>query len=411
VHAIAVWLPIVVLAVGFEAFCATELVRRPAKVLPKLVWALILLEIPWGGICYLIFGRAEQPSPERSSPEQPSLAPHVPPGAPARPPFPSVPRPGPAPVTASAALPPAEREGRPALRTRALTRVYQDGVGLHQVDLSVPGRGVYGLVGPNGAGKTTLLSLLAGLRRPDSGTVEPGSGDTRVMLCPDAPAFEPWLTAAETVTFFAGLGGVRRDDADRALTRVGLAGARDRRVGGFSRGMTQRLGLAVALASDARVLLLDEPTSALDPQGRSDVLDLIRELGRDRAVVFSSHILADVQRVADTVGVLRQGRLIHQGPIGDLLALNLRPSWSVHLRSGAAALADRLRGRDWVASVDVREQALRVDTTSLHAGETLLPAEITASGAELITFNPVGADLEAVFFSLLDARTQAGATQ
>jgi ABC-2 type transport system ATP-binding protein len=274
--------------------------------------------------------------------------------------------------------------------------VYGGGVGLHEVDLAVPAGGVYGLVGPNGAGKTTLLTLLAGLRRASAGTMH---ATGRVMLCPDTPAFEPWLTAVETVRLFAAAGA----DIDRALSLAGLADVRERRVGGFSRGMTQRLGLAVTLASGADVLLLDEPTSALDPQGRSDMLDLVKELGRDHAVVMSSHILADVQRVADTVGVLRDGHLIYQGGVAELIDRHTRPSWRLHLRSGADALAARLAGLTWVAGVKPIEGGLQVDTLTLAAGETLLPAQIAESGAELVAFNPVGADLETVFLTMVGA--------
>src|SRR5262249_40474649 len=150
------------------------------------------------------------------------------------------------------------------------------------------------------------------------------------------------------------------------------------------------LGLAVVLASGADVLLLDEPTSALDPQGRADVLDLVRALGRDHAVVMSSHILADVQRVADTVGVLRDGRLLYQGGVTELIERHTRPSWRLHLRTGADALAVRLAGLPWVAAVKPIEGGLQVDTLSLSAGETLLPSQVAESGAELVAFNPVG---------------------
>lgn len=408
----AALLPIAALLLLFLVFCFVELIRRPARYLPKLVWiVIILVQVPLGGICFLIFGRGEQVTgtPDRATPPPPAgeqggvLPQGVPPSAVA----PAQARPRHEPAAPDAV----------AVRTRALTKLFHGDVGLHAVDLAVPARGVYGLVGPNGAGKTTLLSLLAGLRRADTGEI---STTARVTLCPDTPAFEPWLTAAETVEFFHDLasdGAARRDrssgragtvDAARALALVGLADVRERRVGGFSRGMAQRLGLAVVLASGAETLLLDEPTSALDPQGRSDMLDLIKALGRDHAVVFSSHILADVQRVADTVGVLREGRLIYQGPVGELLDRHTRPSWRLQLRTGAPALAARLAGLEWVVTVERDAQGLRVDTTSLYAGETLLPAEIAASGAELIAFNPVGADLETVFLSMVDDVAEVG---
>jgi ABC-2 type transport system ATP-binding protein len=343
------------------------------------VWALVILaSIPFGGIIYLVLGRGE----------------HLAPAAPARP--------G---IDSDVSLPARPRVAQAGqtvvIHTRALSKVFAGGVGLHEVDLAVPARGVYGLVGPNGAGKTTLMSILAGLRRADSGAI---AATAEVMLCPDTPAFEPWLTARETVELFRSLGPVGDIDADRALALAGLADVRDRRVGGFSRGMTQRLGLAVVLASGAQVLLLDEPTSALDPQGRSEMLRMITELGRDRAVMVSSHILGDVQRVAETVGILRDGRLIYQGPIRDLLERHTRPSWRLELRSKVDDLAVRLREREWVAAVVREPYGLRVDTTTLAAGETLLPEQIADSGAELIAFNPVGADLETIFLNLVGAR-------
>jgi ABC-2 type transport system ATP-binding protein len=375
---VAVLVPILVLGLALIGFCYGQLARRPAKLLPKPVWAvLIVVSIPFGAILYLVAGRGERPiapaPPDRESALQTTPL--------------------------AAAQHPAEQiPGGVAIRTTALSKVFTGGVGLHSVDLEVPARGVYGLVGPNGAGKTTLLSLLAGLRRADSGEI---TANARVLLCPDTPAFEPWLTATETVELFRGLGSAGGLDIDRALALVGLGDARDRRVGGFSRGMTQRLGIAVVLASGARVLLLDEPTSALDPQGRSDILNLITQIGRDRAVVVSSHILADVQRIADTVGVLRDGRLIYEGSVRDLLERHTRPSWRLELRSRVDELEQSLRRQDWVAAVEREAHGLRVDTTSLAAGELQLPAEIAASGAELVAFNPVGADLETVFLGMV----------
>lgn len=201
--------------------------------------------------------------------------------------------------------------------------------------------GVTGLIGANGAGKTTLIHVVLGLLAPTSGDV---SGATqRIAYCPDTPSFEPFLTASEVLKQSAALGSPeRRRNPLTALRRVGLAEAADRRIGGFSRGMKQRLGVAASLVSDPDLLILDEPTSALDPAGREEMMDLIRTLGSEHAVVFSSHILSDVERVADRLIVLDRGALLYSGSaaamiesrgVDDRVTLSLEPG-------SAAALAD-----------------------------------------------------------------------
>jgi len=296
--------------------------------------------------------------------------------------------------------------------TRGLVRDYGGGAGLHGVDLAVPRNGVYGLVGPNGAGKTTLLSILAGLRRADAGEVQVHVGAGRIAVCPDTPEFEPWLTAAEVVRQSYGLvfptrrGAAASRPGDpglvaKVLAEVGLADAARRRVGGFSRGMTQRLGLAVALVLDPELLILDEPTSALDPAGRAGLLALISRLADERTVIFSSHILADVQRVADYIGVLDHGHLLFQGPTDDLISSHLQPAWEVRVRGSAAELAGLLRQADWVASVQpVSEGVLRVEGTSTGAVEEGLPGILAAAGVRLVSVVPVDADLETAFLAL-----------
>lgn len=307
----------------------------------------------------------------------------------------------------------------PAVMTTGLVRDYGDGAGLHGVDLVVPRGGVYGLVGPNGAGKTTLLSIVAGLRRADAGEVRLSLGAGRLAVCPDAPEFEPWLTAAEVVRQSYGLAtrsgraarGTRDADPSspvpvaRVLAEVGLTEAADRRTGGFSRGMTQRLGLAVALVLEPELLILDEPSSALDPVGRADMLALIARLGRDRTVIFSSHVLADVQRVADTVGVLDRGTILFQGPVRDLIDRHLRPAWELRVREETEQpLVELLRRQEWVTSVQVKGNGcVRVEAESTDVGERELPGAIAAAGAALISLRPLDADLEAAFLALTHA--------
>lgn len=294
------------------------------------------------------------------------------------------------------------------VRTEGLVRDYRGGAGLHGVDLAVPRNEVYGLVGRNGAGKTTLLLIVAGLKRFDSGTVTVDAKPDCMAVCPDTPGFEPWLTAREVIRQSRGLAVNQRsgerevEPVGAVLEQVGLADAADRRVGGFSRGMKQRLSLAAALALDPELIILDEPTGALDPAGRVELLTLVAALSDVRTVVFSSHILSDVQRVADSVGVLDHGRLIFQGPTRTLIDSYLRPAWNVRVRGGSpAALAERLRAVSWVTEVKLRaDESLQVEAISAEAGEHELPHAVVDAGMGLVSLNPVDADLEAAFLAL-----------
>jgi len=292
--------------------------------------------------------------------------------------------------------------------TTCLTRDY-GGTGLFDVDLAVPHGSVYGLVGLNGAGKTTLLSILSGMRYADGGSVGLAVARQRIAVCPDVPEFDGWLSAFEIVDLARSLvvpGAANAADADSrtvaaALETVGLAAAAGRRVAGFSRGMLQRLGLACALAGDPELLILDEPTAALDPAGRAELLDLVAAMRGSRTVIFSSHILADVQRVADQVGVLRDGRLLYQGSTQALIDASLNPSWLVRIAGETGPVAAALAAADWVTSAEPAGPGLiRVDAQSLEAGERGIPAVIAACGARQVSCEPAAADLESAFLTL-----------
>jgi ABC-2 type transport system ATP-binding protein len=293
----------------------------------------------------------------------------------------------------------------PVLATNGLTRDY-GGVGLFDVDLVVPGGSVYGLVGRNGAGKTTLLSMLAGLRRPSRGTITMSVSRRRVAVCPDVPEFDGWLTAWEVVDLARSLlaPGPARPAVAAALARCGLADVQDRRVGGFSRGMLQRLGLAAALASDPELLIMDEPAAALDPAGRADLLGLIAAMRGSRTVVFSSHILADVQRIADQIGILRDGRLLYQGGTQQLIDDYLRPSWQLRVAGDAAPVAAAVAAQPWAVAVEATGAGIiRIDAASIEAGERGIPAVVAACGARQVSCEPVAADLESAFLALTGA--------
>lgn len=195
---------------------------------------------------------------------------------------------------------------------------------LDGINLTLNGRGVVGLIGVNGAGKTTLINTILGITQPTSGRVRVNAAGARSALCTDVPSFEPSFTADEVLRQSVILSDGRKAVPSRAerllvLDRVGLADAADRRTGGFSRGMRQRLGIAAGIVSDPPIIFLDEPTSALDPLGRQMVLDIIRELGRKMLVVVSSHILDDVESVAGSLVVIHEGKLRFVGTLQDFL--------------------------------------------------------------------------------------------
>ncbi|MBE3589467.1 MAG: ABC transporter ATP-binding protein, partial [Firmicutes bacterium] len=222
---------------------------------------------------------------------------------------------------------------QPVIVTRDLTKRYGETLAVDRLTLTVYEGEVFGLLGPNGAGKTTTILMLLGLTEPTSGTVsvlgrdparDPLGVKRLVGYMPDAVGFYDDLTAEENLLYTAELNGVPRAEALRRiaarLEEVGLAHVRRAKVGTFSRGMRQRLGIADALIKEPRVLILDEPTTAIDPEGVRDMLRLIRSLARERGltVLISSHLLHQVQAICDRVGIFVSGRLVAEGPIDKL---------------------------------------------------------------------------------------------
>jgi len=287
--------------------------------------------------------------------------------------------------------------------TRGLRKEYGSTVALRDVDLRVPVGSVYGLVGPNGAGKTTLLGILAGLRSATAGTIEINADRTRVAVLPDTPQFEPWLTGREVVDLARTLADptIAESRVDEVLEQAGLADACRRTVAGYSRGMLQRLGVASTVVGDPVLLMLDEPSSALDPAGRREVLDLVARLRGEATVIFSSHILGDVQEVCDSVGILREGELLFQGRISDLLVGSAVPDYRLRLRPPIDAAISALGAAGWVRSVEpLSAEELRVSVDSVANAEKYLAGVLAATGVPIVSFGPAAATLEQVFLEL-----------
>jgi len=223
-----------------------------------------------------------------------------------------------------AGLPPA-----PAVWCSGLRKRYGRRLAVDDVSLELSRGDVVGLLGPNGAGKSTVIKMLLGLVRPDAGeamllgrpAADPATR-ARVGYLPELFRYQPWLSAAEVLSLHVRLSGIEVTPSEQrdCLALVGLAGRTGDRVGGFSKGMQQRLGLAVALVARPELVVLDEPTSALDPVGRADVRDIVLNLkSRGVAVLLNSHLIGEVERVCDRVVVLDRGRVAASGTLAELL--------------------------------------------------------------------------------------------
>jgi ABC-2 type transport system ATP-binding protein len=226
-----------------------------------------------------------------------------------------------------------------AVQIKNLTKQYpvpmrrQKVIAVQNLNLEVKEGEVYGLLGPNGSGKSTTLKILLGLVTATQGTTEIFGQDSRdyrshdhVGFLPENPYFYKFLTAEETLSFYGkicGMGGKKlKDRIVELLALVGLEDARYRRVGGFSKGMLQRIGLAQALIQDPKLLVLDEPTAGVDPLGSRQIRDLILELkNRGKTVLLTSHLLEQVQEVCDRVGIMARGVMMREGSLDDLVTV------------------------------------------------------------------------------------------
>ena len=251
-----------------------------------------------------------------------------------------------------------------AIRTEGLTKRYKDVIALDDLALEVPEHCVFGFLGPNGAGKTTTVKLLTGFSRATSGKAwvagesvaeNPLALRRKIGFLPDVPAFYDWMTGSEFLGFIGrchGLGKVAiQARIPEVLEIVELRKAGNRRVGGYSRGMRQRLGLAQALLNDPKVLFLDEPTSALDPIGRREVLELILKLRETTTIFMSTHILSDVERVCDHVGIIDRGRLVTVSTVDALQRKYARSTFEIEFFEDPGPFVESLKAIPWISDI------------------------------------------------------------
>lgn len=304
-----------------------------------------------------------------------------------------------------------------AIRCEGLTRHYGEVIALQDLNLSVPYGSIFGFLGRNGAGKTTTMRLLVGLGHPTAGRawiagVETTNADSRARekfgYLPQDPAFYTWMTPREYLDYAGRLFGMsstdRKSRVEEMLELVGLQDAAHRKIGGFSGGMHQRMGIAQALLHRPPVLLLDEPTSSLDPAGRYEVLELLDKLRGTVTVFFSTHILADVERICDTIAIIHKGQLLLVAGRDELR--ERYPLNTAVLELDAASLpwteafVALLKAQPWITGVTQEESVLRVVVNDVaHGKQALLPL-VLQQGAILTRYEWVRPTLEEIFLKV-----------
>jgi ABC-2 type transport system ATP-binding protein len=301
----------------------------------------------------------------------------------------------------------------PAIQTVGLRKEYGRKVALHDLSLSVAPGEVFGLLGPNGAGKTTAVKILTGLVQPTAGVArifglpaaEPAAR-RRIGYLPENFRFHDWLTGEALLDFHGRLAGLSADERRRripaVIQQVGLAGRGSDRLRGYSKGMTQRIGLAQAILAQPDLVLLDEPTSALDPVGRREVRDLIRGLRAEGvAVLLNSHLLTEIEMVCDRVAIVDRGRVVRGGSLAELMGTT----------SEIRLTLDRV-DPSLLAALRPHGEALAVDGATVVLGvpdlevAPAIAATVVRAGYRLYGLVPVQRSLEDVFVSLVEGGDQ-----
>jgi ABC-2 type transport system ATP-binding protein len=295
-----------------------------------------------------------------------------------------------------------------AIVTSGLRKVYGTKVAVRQLSLTVPRGSIFGFLGPNGAGKSTSIKMLLGLVRPTSGAASvlaapPGNVEARrkIGFLPEHFRFYSWLTPAELLRLHGQLCGMTESQLSRAvpamLDLVGLTPHRDKRVGDFSKGMMQRIGLGQALIHEPDLIFLDEPTSGLDPMGRRLVRDIIRaQRERGATVVLNSHLLGEVEVTCDEVAFLKDGEIVATHDVSRLGADEVRVL--VEARNMSPETVEALS--PLTTSVNLEGNHLALTASSVERLPEILRA-LVARGAEVYSFVPEKLSLEDLFVRIM----------
>ncbi|MDO6448745.1 ABC transporter ATP-binding protein [Oceanobacillus profundus] len=299
------------------------------------------------------------------------------------------------------------------LTVNNLAKTYDGKTAVNNISFEFEYEKCIALIGPNGAGKTTILRTLAGLLKPSEGTIRisdvASNDDVRKYIgyLPQYPVFHPWMTGMEFLVYSGQLAFLSKKEAkNRAeilLEKVGIADARNMRIGKYSGGMKQRLGVAQAIIHKPKLLILDEPVSSLDPIGRREVLTLMEELKKEMSILFSTHILTDADEVSDALLLLHQGNIVESGSMAMLRQKYQTSTIALEFESDLPSYQAKVNALESVSGSHVERNVLQVNATDIAIARQEILATAAKENWELVNFKLNRASLEDMFMKVVNS--------
>ncbi|WP_100486272.1 ABC transporter ATP-binding protein [Sporolactobacillus pectinivorans] len=301
------------------------------------------------------------------------------------------------------------------LRTEHLRKDFGRQHVLTDLNFSVAEHSIFGLIGKNGSGKTTTMKAILGLIKPTGGSIyvcgeKVAYGDTptnkHIGYLPDVPEFYSYMTAREYLKLCGEITGMRRSEIQKKTNELlplcGLDGV-NRKIHSFSRGMKQRLGIAQALLNEPDLLICDEVTSALDPVGRKEILDLLSAAGKRATVIFSTHILSDVERICDQIGVLNNGQLVLQGPLAEIKQNYRQEALQIETmtQDQASLLVSRLESIPHIGNAERSGQTVTVKLSQYEENSLKIIQLLASEGIPIMKYERLEPTLENVFLDVI----------
>lgn len=305
-----------------------------------------------------------------------------------------------------------------AIKIKNLTKIFGSFRAVSSLNLELKENRVLGFLGPNGAGKTTTLRMLVGLSRPTSGEISIagekvifGNSSTNKLLgyLPEQLSFYNWMSGEEYLVFIADIFNLSQSTKTKKINEllelVDLTSAKTRKIGAYSNGMRQRLGIAQAIINSPKVLIMDEPVSALDPIGRRDVLAIISNLKKHMTIVLSTHILPDVDRICDDIAIINKGKLIISSSLEELKAKYAAQIMEVEFEKDPSEIMSKLKRQPWATNVERNSHSVKIWIKDRNVASKNIALKFFAeAGIGINNFGLKLPDVEDLFVSIVEEK-------